>query len=268
MKKLFTMIRRGNLEEVARILDKNPDLISCLAKAPPKKDDGQSPLMVAIKSDNLEVAHLLLDRGADVNFADAVNPYGNNFGAPIWYDAIVQCFLRARHTVGPGPERSKGYFLLLRRLLGMGMDPNPKTSHGLTAWQHALEQYDEFAHDSFPSYYVETAKEENRRLREMLQAVLDELLKHGADIHDFRPPNDNGLSHVSVVLRNLEEGRELLDGLYGLDPDADIFKPRTVMRRGKEEVVQPYYSVEDYRQMYETKWRELEPVLRAYYEKK
>ena len=63
MKKLFTMIRRGNLDEVAAILDKNPDLIACLAKAPPKKDDGQSPLMVAIKSDNLEVAHLLLDRG-------------------------------------------------------------------------------------------------------------------------------------------------------------------------------------------------------------
>ena len=170
MKKLFTMIRRGNLEEVAAILDKNPDLISCLAKAPPKKDDGQSPLMVAIKSDNLEVAHLLLDRGADVNFADAVNPYGVNFSAPIWYDAVGQCFLRARHTVGPGPERSKGYFLLLRRLLDMGMDPN--------------------------------------------------------------------------------------------------FKPRTVMRRGKEEVVQSYYSVEDYRQMYEIKWRELEPVLRTYYEKK
>ena len=268
MKKLFTMIRRGNLEEVAAILDKKPDLISCLAKAPPKKDDGQSPLMVAIKSDNLEVAHLLLDRGADVNFADAINPYGNNFGAPIWYDAIGQCFLRARHTVGPGPERSKGYFLLLRRLLDMGMDPNPKTSHGLTAWQHALEEYDEFAHDSFPSYRVETAKEENRRLREMLKAVLDELLKHGADIHDFIPPNEEGLSHVSVILRNLEEGRELLDGLYGLNPDADIFQPRTVMRRGKEEVVQPYYSVEDYRQMYEIKWRELEPVLRAYYEKK
>ena len=70
MKKLFTMIRRGNLEEVAAILDKKPDLISCLAKAPPKKDDGQSPLMVAIKSDNLEVAHLLLDRGADVNFRE------------------------------------------------------------------------------------------------------------------------------------------------------------------------------------------------------
>lgn len=268
MKKLFVAIRRGNLEEVAAILDKKPDLISCLAKAPPKKDDGQSPLMVAIKSDNLEVAHLLLDRGADVNFADAVNPYGNNFGAPIWYDAIVQCFLRARdHVSEARKERTKGYFLLLRRLLDMGMDPNKKTSHGLNAWQHALEQYDQFARKSYPSYYVEESKAENCQLREMLQAVLDELLKHRADIHDFRPPNKEGLSHVSVILRNLEEGRELLDGLYGLDPDADIFKPRTVMRRGKEEVVQPYYSVEDYRQMYEIKWRELEPILRAYYAK-
>ena len=267
MKKLFTMIRRGNLEEVAAILDKKPDLISCLAKAPPKKDDGQSPLMVAIKSDNLEVAHLLLDRGADVNFADAINPYGSNFGAPIWYDAIVQCFMRAGHTVGPGPERSKGYFLLLRRLLDMGMDPNPKTSHGLTAWQHALEQYDEFAHSSFPSYCVETAKEENQRLREMLKAVLDELLKHGADIHGFRPPNEEGLSHVSVILRNVEEGRELLDGLRGLDSDSDMFKPHTETYRGKERLVMPCYTVEDYRQMYEIKWRELEPILRDYYQK-
>ena len=272
MKKLFTMIRRGNLEEVAAILDKKPELISCLAKAPPKKDDGQSPLMVAIKSDNLEVAHLLLDRGADVNFADAINPYGINFSAPIWYDAVGQTFMRARHTVGPGPERSKGYFLLLRRLLDMGMDPNQKTSHDLTAWQHALEQYDRFAHDSFydpvefPQSY-ERELEENRRLREMLKAVLDELLQHGADIHTFIPPNEEGLSHVSVILRNLEEGRELLDGLYGLDPDSSAFKSYTTTYRGKERLVEPYYTMEDYRQQYEHKWRELEPILRTYYEK-
>ena len=267
MKKLFTAIRQGKLDEVALILDKKPDLISCLAKAPPKKDDGQSPLMVAIKSDHLEVAHLLLDRGADVNFADAVNPYGINFSAPIWYDAIGQCFLRASHTVGPGPERSKGYFLLLRRLLDMGMDPNQKTSHGLNAWQHALNEYDQFARKSYPSYYVEESKAGNRQLREMLKAVLDELLKHGADIHDFIPPNDEGLSQVSVILRNMEEGRELLDGLYGLDPDSDMFKPYTEIYRGKERLVTPYYTPEDYRQMYEIKWRELEPVLRSYYKK-
>ena len=267
MKKLFVCIRQGKVDEVAAILDKKPDLISCLAKAPPKKDDGQSPLMVAIKSDNLEVAHLLLDRGADVNFADAVNPYGNNFSAPIWYDAVGQCFMRARHTVGPGPERSKQYFLLLRRLLDMGMDPNQKTSYGLTAWQHALEEYDQFAHDSYPDYRVETASEEQRRLREMLKAVLDELLKHGADIHDFIPPNEEGLSTVSALLRNLEEGKELLDGLHGMNPDSSAFKPYTMKYRGKEQLITPSRTVETYRQEYEIKWRELEPILRAYYKK-
>lgn len=269
MKKLFVAIRQGKIDEVAAILDKRPDLISCLAKAPPKKDDGQPPLMVAIKSDNLEVAHLLLDRKADVNFADSVNPYGSNFSAPIWYDAIGQCFLRARHTVGPGPERSKGYFLLLRRLLDMGMDPNQKTSFNLNAWRHALEQYDQFSHKSFSDYPSsrEMELEEQRRLREMLKAVLAELLKHGVDIHDFEPPNENGLPTVAVLLRNLEEGRELLDGFYGLDPDCDTFKPYIMKYRGKEKVVHPSYTVEDYRQGYELKWRELEPVLRAYYKK-
>ena len=37
MKKLFTMIRQGKLEEVAKLLDKNPELIACTATAPPKK---------------------------------------------------------------------------------------------------------------------------------------------------------------------------------------------------------------------------------------
>ncbi|MCI8869509.1 MAG: hypothetical protein HFF39_03030 [Lawsonibacter sp.] len=133
MKKLFTMIRRGNLEEVAAILDKKPDLISCLAKAPPKKDDGQSPLMVAIKSDNLEAAHLLLDRGADVNFADAVNPYGINFSAPIWYDAVGQCFMRAGDHVS---QADKGLFPSPAPPAGHGDGPQPENlprPHGLAA---------------------------------------------------------------------------------------------------------------------------------------
>ncbi len=270
VKKLFTVIRQGRLDEVARILDKNPHLISCLAKAPPKKDDGQSPLMVAVKSDNLEVAHLLLDRGADVNFRDAVNPYGSNFSAPIWYDAIGQCFMRAGHTVGPGPERSRGYFLLLRRMLDEGMNPNQTTYPGnLNAWEHAMNQYDQFAHKSFSDYPPsrERELEEQRRLREMLVAVLNELQKHKVDIHAFKPPGKDGLPTVAAILRNLEEGRELLEGLYGLDSDSDAFKPYTIKFRGREQVIRPSLTAEDYRQCYENKWRELEPILRAYYKK-
>ncbi len=268
MKKLFTAIRQGKLDEVAVILDKKPELISCLAKAPPKKDDGQSPLMVAIKSDNLEVAHLLLDRGADVNFQDAINPYGNNFSAPVWYDAIVQCYLRAGDYVSErNKERTKEYFLLLRRLLDMGMNPNTTTNPGnLNAWQHALNQYNDFARKSYSSYNTEGDKAHNRQLREMLKAVLDELLKHGADIHSYIPPNKDGFPIVSCLIRNLEEGRELFDSFGGLNPDSDIFKPYTEMYRGKERLVQPYYTVEDYRQWYELKWGALESILRSYYE--
>lgn len=103
----------------------------------------------------------------------------------------------------------KGLFPAPAPPAGYGDEPQPENllwPHGLAARTGAV---DEFARDSYPSYYVEQTKTRNCQLREMLKAVLDELLKHGADIHDFKPPNEEGLSHVSVILRNLEEGREL-----------------------------------------------------------
>ena len=36
-----------------------------------------------------------------------------------------------------------------------------------------------------------------------------------------------------MILRNLNEGRELLDGLYGLDPDSNAFKPYTMKSSNK-----------------------------------
>lgn len=266
MKKLFTLIRQGKLDEVAAILDRKPELISCTAAAPPKKDAGQSPLMVAIKSDNPEVAHLLLDRGADVNFRDEPSQ-PHNESVPIWYLAVGQCFLRAGHIVSQASkERTKQYLQLLRRLLDMGMNPNQKAASdlwSLTAWEFALAEYDRFAYSSYSDYYEEGDKAHNRQLQEMLQSVLDLLLDHGADIHDFDPPKENGLPITAALLRNLEEGRELFDGFYGLNPEE--LKPFTVKDRGKERIVQPM-GVEQRRQQYEVKWRELEPVLRAYYQ--
>lgn len=50
-------------------------MISCTAKQPPKKDHGQSPLQVSIKSGNFKIAEYLLDCGADVSCFDS---YGNS----------------------------------------------------------------------------------------------------------------------------------------------------------------------------------------------
>ena len=39
MKKLFKAIRQENLEEVKSIIEKKPELVNCIAAAPPQKDN-------------------------------------------------------------------------------------------------------------------------------------------------------------------------------------------------------------------------------------
>ncbi|WP_164175144.1 ankyrin repeat domain-containing protein, partial [Ruminococcus flavefaciens] len=67
MKKLFKAIRNGDFNEVKEIITKKPELVNCVAKQPPKKDDGQSPLQVALKTGNFEIAKYLIEMGADLN---------------------------------------------------------------------------------------------------------------------------------------------------------------------------------------------------------
>ena len=57
MKKLFTAIRASDLETVRQIIEKKPELVNCVAKQPPKKDDGQSHLKVSLKTGNSAIAN-------------------------------------------------------------------------------------------------------------------------------------------------------------------------------------------------------------------
>ena len=93
-------------------------------------------------------------------------------------------------------------------------------------------------------------------------------LEEVAAILDKKPELISCLAPLMVAIKsdNLEVGRELLDGLHGLDPDCSAFKPYTMKYRGKEQLITPSRTVETYRQEYEIKWRELEPTLRAYYQ--
>ena len=71
MKKLFKAIRDNNFELVFQLINSDPELVNCTAKQPPKKDDGQSPLQVALTTGNLEIASYLLDMGADATYESA-----------------------------------------------------------------------------------------------------------------------------------------------------------------------------------------------------
>lgn len=53
-----------------QLIEKKPELVNCTAKQPPKKDDGQSPLQVALKTGNTAIAEFLIDNGANVNFIE------------------------------------------------------------------------------------------------------------------------------------------------------------------------------------------------------
>lgn len=41
MKKLFTAIKKHDFDTVEEILERKPDLITCVAKQPPKGDNGK-----------------------------------------------------------------------------------------------------------------------------------------------------------------------------------------------------------------------------------
>lgn len=146
MKKLFTAIRQGDAETVCALLDKKPELIACTAKAPPKKDAGQSPLQVAIKSAHPEIAHLLLDRGADVNFMEAED-CGSEWRMPVVQDAVMAAVMHTRwNTIWPGGEVQAAHtqaqadeaFSLLERIVSMGADLTRKDSYGNNALDRAL----------------------------------------------------------------------------------------------------------------------------------
>ena len=87
MKKLFTAIRQGNLDEVKSILEKKFELVNCVSGALPKKDHGQSPLQVALKTGKYEIADYLISHGADVNFMEEEDD-DPGLRAPVLFDAI------------------------------------------------------------------------------------------------------------------------------------------------------------------------------------
>lgn len=87
MKKLFKAIRDGDIDLVRQLVDGKPELANCVAKQPPKKDDGQSPLQVALKTGNILIADYLLDVAADVNFIEDESCC-NRWRTPVLHDAI------------------------------------------------------------------------------------------------------------------------------------------------------------------------------------
>jgi ankyrin repeat protein len=121
------------------LLSRNPSLVNCQAKQPPKKDNGQSPLQVAFKTRNFQMADFLIDSGADVNFIEHATL--NEWRAPVIHDAIMATILSSRFFGITGLQNTKEKFDIafssLSKLVKAGADVNAIDSYGNTCVMRA-----------------------------------------------------------------------------------------------------------------------------------
>lgn len=197
MKKLFKAIRENDLDTVKELVGKKPELVNCTAKQPPKKDDGQSPLQVALKTGAFDIAEFLIDSGADLNFMEDESCC-NKWRAPVLHDAINAAVMSSRWNTNDDQMGLKVFSTesdalrareLLKKMLSAGADVNKLDSYGNSAiWRFCLQ-----ARQILPTYNYTTNSECGDRiftkeLESDLHAILQMLCAYGADL-GYAAPN-------------------------------------------------------------------------------
>lgn len=205
MTKLFKAIRQNDIETVKKVLHRYPEKVNCMATAPPKKDEGQSPLQVAIKVGNIEIAHYLINQGADVNHMEPYNglPPTRCYRCPLLFDAIMA-------LLADWKNRKEEQLGLISRLLEAGADPNKTDNRGSTSWDFAINHYCD----------IITGMDDVTDIQNVEKELLDSLFKYDADILNIDRVNEDlkVFANYSLVLNNLILNR---DDLYGFSPERE-----------------------------------------------
>jgi len=135
IKAVFQAIRRGSLPEVEALIRANSDLLHACNFAPPKKDDGQSTLQVALKTGDFQICRFLIAQGADVNFIEKSEL--NEWKAPVLHDCIRAVLFNC-YTLNREESRFEEGLDVLTILLDQGADPNAVDSYGNNCLHRAL----------------------------------------------------------------------------------------------------------------------------------
>lgn len=188
MNQLFKDIRHGDIGAVRAAISKKVTVVNEVYNAKtPKKDIGQSPLQVAIKCGEFEIAGLLLKNGADADFMEdpaLVPPH--SICMPVLHDAIIGVFSALCYKQYSHSER---YLNLIQALLESGADPNRKTSSGMLPIGTAVNGAEMILERK--SAYPDIQEITQKRLYE----VLDLLIKYGADQEEWLNQNFWGVSN-------------------------------------------------------------------------
>ena len=174
MKKLFKAIRQDKIEEVKSMIEKNPALVNCVATPPPKKDNGQSPLQVAVKIGAFEIIDYLMEHNADVNFMEAEDGV-LGLRCPVLHDAIRTVLDSLCY--GKIDVSDKG-MEVVEKLLKGGADPNKRASNGFDALNTAISHAEHILEYKTDSEICEKAEQQ-------IVKLFDLLIEHGADFQDW-----------------------------------------------------------------------------------
>lgn len=172
IKLFFKAISDGDLNKVSELLNNSTEYLSICNVSPPKKDDGQSGLQVSFKTGNFEIAELLIDKGADVNFMETSNI--NEWTAPVLHDCIRATIFNS-YTLQRDTKHFDKAFSLLELMLSKKADPNSTDSYGNNCLHRALLDARQMLDNPSTDFF-------NDILIKQLKNVFNALIKAGAEI--------------------------------------------------------------------------------------
>ncbi|MFJ3956758.1 ankyrin repeat domain-containing protein [Arthrobacter sp. NPDC090010] len=178
MQTIFSEITVGDIDAVRQRVQGNPGSVRSIATGDSEDFAGYSPLMSALIAGEFEIAELLLDHGADVDFVDEAN--WNSYARPVLHDAITAATLRSlppRRERQETAQTSTASFAILRRMLEQGANVAAMDSQGNTslfraagdAWQVLLSS--DLLERLDPEFTTNLAR------------IFELLIAHGADPH-------------------------------------------------------------------------------------
>lgn len=171
IKTFFKAISDGDLNKVSELINSDKEYLTVCNVSPPKKDDGQSGLQVAFKSGEFEIARLLIEQGADINFIETSDI--NEWTAPVLHDCIRATIFNT-YTLQKDTSKFDKAFSLLQLMLDKGANPNLVDSYGNNCLHRAILDARQMINNT-------SADITSGLLLQQLRKVFEVLINAGAD---------------------------------------------------------------------------------------